>query len=148
MEIKSVKDDFKALFEETINCIKENYSKTDEQARIIVGTIINNNLKLMQVRADLLNFVEFYKTYDINKPSVFNYNDFTVSQIKQIIEESPMSLQDKKIAYKMFAERKTYETIAEECDISQPLTISNNKDRIKNILKQTCGKIYKGGTKS
>lgn len=54
MEIKSVKDDFKALFEETINCIKENYSKTDEQARIIVGTIINNNLKLMQVRADVV----------------------------------------------------------------------------------------------
>ena len=68
MEIKSVKDDFKELFEETIECIKENYSKTDEQARIIVGTIINNNLKLMQVRTDLLNFVEFYKTCNINKP--------------------------------------------------------------------------------
>ena len=30
MEIKSVKDDFKELFEETIECIKENYSKTDK----------------------------------------------------------------------------------------------------------------------
>ena len=147
MEIKSVKDDFKELFEETIECIKENYSKTDEQARIIVGTIINNNLKLMQVRMDLLNFVEFYKTYNINKPSVFTYNDFTVSQIKQIIDESLMSLQDKKIAYKMFAEHKTHETIAEECDISQPLTVGNNKERIKKILKSTCGKIYKGETK-
>lgn len=139
---ENLKEEFKLEFDRTVEAVVKNYRKTDEIAKVIIGTIICNSLKQLQIDSTNMMFVDFYRKYIHNAP-VLEFTDFTVSQLKEIIDETPMSLTDREIAYKMYIERKTYSEIAEECDILEPRTIGNNKDRIRELLKLTASRIYK-----
>lgn len=133
---------FKEEFDETVHDVMVNFGKPEEIARLIVGTVICNTLKKLQIDTDELLFIEFYKKY-VHEPKALSFDDFTVSQLKQIIDETPMSNSDRQIAYKMFIERKTQLDIADEVGFSEPRSIGNNKDRISNRLKVTASKLYK-----
>lgn len=133
---------FKEEFDETVHDVMVNFGKSEEIARLIVGTVICNTLKKLQIDTDELLFIEFYKKY-VHEPTTLSFDDFTVSQLKQIIDETPMSNSDRQIAYKMFIERKTQLDIADEVGFSEPRSIGNNKDRISNRLKVTASKLYK-----
>lgn len=119
-----------------------NYHRTEDEANQIVTTILDNFLKQLQIDTNELLFVDFFSKY-IHAMKVLCFSDFTVSQLEHIINETPMSEMDKKIAYKLFIERKTYDDIAAECDIADSKTIKNNKDKISAMLKATAAKIYK-----
>ena len=133
---------FKEEFDETVHDVRINFGKSEEIARLIVGTVICNTLKKLQIDTDELLFIEFYKKY-VHELKTLSFDDFTVSQLKQIIDETPMSNSDRQIAYKMFIERKTQLDIADEVGFSEPRSIGNNKDRISNRLKVTASKLYK-----
>lgn len=133
---------FKEEFDETVHDVMVNFGKSEEIARLIVGTVICNTLKKLQIDTDELLFIEFYKKY-VHESKTLSFDDFTVSQLKQIIDETPMSNSDRQIAYKMFIERKTQLDIADEVGFSEPRSIGNNKDRISNRLKVTASKLYK-----
>lgn len=133
---------FKEEFDETVHDVMVNFGKSEEIARLIVGTVICNTLKKLQIDTDELLFIEFYKKY-VHEPKTLSFDDFTVSQLKQIIDETPMSNSDRQIAYKMFIERKTQLDIADEVGFSEPRSIGNNKDHISNRLKVTASKLYK-----
>lgn len=133
---------FKEEFDETVHDVMVNFGKPEEIARLIVGTVICNTLKKLQIDTDELLFIEFYKKY-VHEPKALSYEDFTVSQLKQIIDETPMSNSDRQIAYKMFIERKTQLDIADEVGVSEPRTIGNNKERISKRLRVTASKLYK-----
>lgn len=133
---------FKEEFDETVHDVMVNFGKPEEIARLIVGTVICNTLKKLQIDTDELLFIEFYKKY-VHEPKALSFDDFTVSQLKQIIDETPMSNSDRQIAYKMFIERKTQLDIADEVGFSEPRSIGNNKDRISQRLKVTASKLYK-----
>lgn len=133
---------FKEEFDETVHDVRINFGKSEDIARLIVGTVICNTLKKLQIDTDELLFIEFYKKY-VHQPKALSFDDFTVSQLKQIIDETPMSNSDRQIAYKMFIERKTQLDIADEVGFSEPRSIGNNKDRISNRLKVTASKLYK-----
>lgn len=133
---------FKEEFDETVHDVMVNFGKSEEIARLIVGTVICNTLKKLQIDTDELLFIEFYKKY-VHQPKALSFDDFTVSQLKQIIDETPMSNSDRQIAYKMFIERKTQLDIADEVGFSEPRSIGNNKDRISKRLKVTASKLYK-----
>lgn len=133
---------FKEEFDETVHDVMVNFGKSEDIARLIVGTVICNTLKKLQIDTDELLFIEFYKKY-VHQPKALSFDDFTVSQLKQIIDETPMSNSDRQIAYKMFIERKTQLDIADEVGFSEPRSIGNNKDRISKRLKVTASKLYK-----
>lgn len=133
---------FKEEFDETVHDVMANFGKSEDIARLIVGTVICNTLKKLQIDTDELLFIEFYKKY-VHQPKALSFDDFTVSQLKQIIDETPMSNSDRQIAYKMFIERKTQLDIADEVGFSEPRSIGNNKDRISKRLKVTASKLYK-----
>ena len=133
---------FKEEFDEAVRDVMVNFGKSEEIARLIVGTVICNTLKKLQIDTDELLFIEFYKKY-VHEPKALAFDDFTVSQLKQIIDETPMSDSDRQIAYKRYIERKTQLDIADEVGFSEPRSIGNNKDRISKRLKVTASKLYK-----
>lgn len=141
-EDADVKEEFKSEFCKAVDEIRCSYSKDEKTSRLIVGTIICNLLKRIQIDANERLFVDFYKKY-IHTLKVLSFDDFTASQLQHIIDETPMSEDDKKIAQKLFIERKTYGEIAGECYIAEPRTIGNNKDRLSKLLNSTASKLYK-----
>lgn len=141
-ENADVKEEFKSEFHKAVEEIRCTYSKDEKTSRLIVGTIICNLLKRIQIDADERLFMDFYRKY-IHTLKVLSFDDFTASQLQNIIDETPMSDDDKKIAHKLFIERKTYQDIARECYIGEPRTIGNNRDRISKLFNSTTSKLYK-----
>ena len=138
----NLKENVKYEMQRTINDLKFNFGRTDEESLKIVATILCNLLKQMQIDADELTFLEFFSKY-IHNAEVLKFSDFTNSQLIAIINETPLSDEDKLIAKKMYIDRKTYSDIADECGIGDERTIGNNKDRISHMLKLTAMRLYK-----
>lgn len=153
-ESEKLKKQFSTKFEETTEVIANKYprftnNKKDEDktlsiAKIVVGTMCINLMNQMQVDASTLNVLDFYTKYG-NAMPILEFYDFTKSQIKELINESPLNDRDKEIAYKMYAEQKTYDEIADETNIGDSKTVGNNKTRISEALKRTVMLVY--GTK-
>ena len=135
-------DEINQEIDKLVTEIVNNYHRTEEEAKQILVTILVNYLKKIQIDSNELLFSDFFRKY-IHTMKILRFSDFTVSQLEHIINETPMSEKDKKIAYKLFIERKTYDEIASECDIIDSRTIKNNRDRISFMLKSTAAKIYK-----
>lgn len=133
---------FKEEFEEAVRDVRLNFRKSEEIAKLVVGTVICNTLKKLQIDTDELLFIDFYKKY-VHNPKALSFEDFTVSQLKQIIDETPRNDSDRQIAYKRYIERKTQLDIADEVGVSEPRTIGNNKERISKRLRVTASKLYK-----
>jgi hypothetical protein len=133
---------FKSEFDEAVSDLMRSYNKTEDDAKLIIGTIIVNTLKKIQIDSDEMSFLEFYNKY-VHTLRVLYYSDFTVDQLEHIIEQTPMSVDDKKIAYKIFIEGKTYNTVAGECCIAEPKTVASKKEKISDLLRITASKMSK-----
>lgn len=133
---------FKSEFDEAVSDLMRSYNKTEDDAKLIIGTIIINTLKKIQINSDEMPFLEFYNKY-VHTLRVLYYSDFTVDQLEHIIEQTPMSVDDKKIARKIFVEGKTYNTVAGECCIAEPKTVASKKEKISDLLRITASKMSK-----
>lgn len=131
---------FKAEFDEAVAGLMRSYNKTEADAKLIIGTIIVNTLKKIQIDSDEMSFLEFYKKY-VHTLRVLYYSDFTVEQLEHIIEQTPMSEDDKKIARKIFIEGKSYNTVAGECYIAEPKTVASKKEKISDLLRITASRM-------
>lgn len=138
----SVHDKIKAEFVETVNDIMSIYGKSIDDANLIVTNVVINMLKRLQIDSKELGFIDFYRKH-IHNLKVLYFSDFTVSQIEKIINEAPMSDEDKKIARKLYIEAKTYNATAGECYIAEPRTVANKKDKISDSLRKTAIRIVK-----
>lgn len=152
-ESEKVKKEFSEEFNKTCEYIAEKYprfensNKVDQEkslayAGLCVGTCLINLLLKIQVDSNTMTVLDFYSKYG-NALPLLEFRDFTNTQIKELINESPLSARDKSIAYKMYVEQKTYDEIVDEVNnIADSRTIGNNKQRISDILKHTATLIY------
>lgn len=140
--IDSVYDKIKSEFDETVNDIMNIYDKSLDDANLIVSEVIINVLKRLQIDTKELGFIDFYRRH-IHNLEVLYYSDFTVTQLEHIINEAPISDEDKKIARKLYIEAKTYSTTAGECFVAEPKTIASKKDKISGSLKKSAIRLSK-----
>lgn len=54
---------FKEEFDETVHDVRINFGKSEDIARLIVGTVICNTLKKLQIDTDELLFIEYDHTH-------------------------------------------------------------------------------------
>lgn len=136
-----IKEEFSCEFYKACESIRTNYPSKEDDEGNIVGTIIIQLLHEIQHDAEKMSFIEFYKKYI--KGSLFlGCEDFTASQIKEIIEESTLIERDKKLARYYWLEMMSEEMIANELQVDRK-TVRNNIPKISVILKATASKIYK-----
>lgn len=136
-----IKEEFKDEFYKTCNFVKTNYPSKEEQEGEIVGTIIIQLLHEVQHDTEKMNFIEFYKKH-LKGTLFLCCDDFTATEIKQIIEESPLNERDKLIATTYWIDLMSEEDISYKVGCDKK-TIRNNIPKISMILKTTASKLYK-----
>lgn len=135
------KEIFKNLFYDCRKALLEKFPNKEGQENEILGHIVNNFLEDLKYNINKMDFKEFYHTY-LQNTKFFDCNDFTNSEIEEIIKESSLSERDKTLAKLYWVDNKVEQDIADElyCDIK---TIRRNIPKISDILKSTCSKMYK-----
>lgn len=139
---ENVYDEIKDEFVETVDDLMTSYGKSVDDANLIVATAVTTMMKKLQIDSKELGFLDFYKKH-IHNLEVLYHSDFTVFQLEKIIDESPISDDEKKIARKLYIEAKTYNTTAGECYIAEPRTVASKKDKISNSLRKTAVRMTK-----
>ena len=67
--------------------------------------------------------------------------DFTVSEIKEIINETPLSVVEREIAYCRYVDCMTFEEIADRMNYGVT-TVKRHLPRISIKLKTTCTRLF------
>lgn len=135
-----IKEEFKDEFYKTCEMIRENYSTKDEEEGEILGTIIIQLLHEVQHDTEKMSFIEFYKKH-LKGTLYLGCEDFTATEIKYIIDESPLTERDKTIALTYWVDLMSEDDIAYKVGCDKK-TIRNNVPKISMILKTTAAKIY------
>lgn len=135
------KERFKIEFERTVEAILKKYPTKEGVEKEIVGHIINTFLHQVQIDVEKLTFVDFYKEY-LQGTLYLDYNDFTSSQIREIIDESPLSELDKKLSIYYWLEMRSEEDIARELGIDKK-TVRKHIPNVSMVLKKTSSRLYK-----
>jgi len=136
-----LKEKFRLEFEKTTEWIIKEYPNKDESARNIVGEIIIDKLHEIRYDSENLNFIEFYKKYLLGS-LYLDCDDFTESQIDNIINESHLTERDRKLAKYYWLDLLSEEEISNKLFIDRK-TVRNNIPKISMKLKETASKIYK-----
>ena len=129
------------LFDVLKRELKLNYEKEDEKIDLIVSDLISVFVKEVIKESSSLSFVQFFSKY-LSDESLLTSDDFIASEIETIIQETPLSDRDKKIARLRYIEKKSEDEIAEIIQIDKK-TVHNNMSKISTSLKKTCSLIYK-----
>ncbi len=129
------------LFDVLKRELKLNYEKDDEKIDLIVSDLISVFVKEVIKESSSLSFVQFFSKY-LSDESLLTSDDFIASEIEKIIQETPLSDRDKKIARLRYIEKKSEDEIAEIIQIDKK-TVHNNMSKISTSLKKTCSLIYK-----
>lgn len=84
---------------------------------------------------------DFFKQLTDDAKKSLDHDSFTVSEIKEIIAETPLTQLDRDIAYYRYCECMTFEEIADKLgyDIR---TIRSHLPSISISLKTTCTKLF------
>ncbi len=135
-----VKETFKLEFEKACEWIKNEYPSKEDVARDIVGEIIVDKLRDIRYDSEVLDFVDFYKKY-LAGTLYLGYEDFTKSQLQEIIQEAYLSERDRKLATYYWVEMLSEDEISTRLQIDRK-TVRNNVPKISNTLKETASKIY------
>ena len=130
---------FKEEFYSALDVLLARYPNKDGEEREMLGYIINQHLHQVKVDMEHMNFIEFYDKY-LKGTMFHDYGDFTNTQIKQIIDESPLSERDRKLASYYFIDMMCEEEIADRLMIDKK-TVRNNIPKISIVLKKTSSKI-------
>lgn len=118
-----------------------NYEKSDEQIDLIMDDIFSIYIKEVIKDSSRLSFVEFYSRY-LSDESLLTSSDFLISEIERIIQETPLTDRDKKIARLRYEEKKSEDEIADILQIDKK-TVHTNISKISASLKKTCRMLYK-----
>lgn len=135
-----LKEKFKLEFEKTTEWIVKEYPNKEECARNIVGEIIIDKLHEIRYTSENLNFIEFYKKY-LAGSLYLDCDDFTKSQIQEIIKESHLTERDRKLAEYYWLDLLSEEEISNRLQIDRK-TVRNNIPKISLKLKETSSKLY------
>ncbi len=135
-----LKEKFSIEFERAVEWIMKNYPNKDETARDIVGEIIINELHEIRFDCENLNFIDFYKRH-LPGSLYLDYDDFTKSQLEEIIRESHLTDRDRKLACYYWLELLSEEEISNKLLIDRK-TVRNNIPKISFKLKTTASKLY------
>lgn len=135
-----LKEKFKLEFEKTTEWIVKEYPNKEECARNIVGEIIIDKLHEIRYTSENLNFIEFYKKY-LAGSLYLDCDDFTKSQIQEIIKESHLTERDRKLAEYYWLDLLSEEEISNRLQIDRK-TVRNKIPKISLKLKETSSKLY------
>ena len=134
------KELFKEHFYTCADLLKNRYTNKEGQERDILGHIINNFMEELQHDLKRMNFKDFYHKY-LKNTLFYDCNDFTNSEIINIINESPLNDRDKLLSRLYWVDNKVEQEIADTLGVDIK-TIRRNIPKISQILKQTCAKIF------
>lgn len=129
------------LFDIVRRELKLYYEKSDEKTELILSDLVSVFVKEVIKDSSSLSFVEFFAKY-LNDESLLTSDDFLASEIERIINETPLSERDKKIARLRYIEKKSEDEIADLLLVDKK-TVHNNISKISVLLKKTCFLIYK-----
>lgn len=129
------------LFDIVRRELKLYYEKSDEKTELILSDLVSVFVKEVIKDSSSLSFVEFFAKY-LNDESLLTSDDFLASEIERIINETPLSERDKKIARLRYIEKKSEDEIADLLLVDKK-TVHNNISKISTLLKKTCFLIYK-----
>lgn len=121
--------------------LKLNYEKSDEQIDLIIDDLLSIHIKEVIKDSSRLSFVEFYSRY-LSDESILSSGDFLTSEIERIIQETPLTDRDKKIAKLRYEEKKSEDEIADILQIDKK-TVHTNISKISTALRNTCRILYK-----
>lgn len=121
--------------------LKLNYEKSDEQIDLIIDDLLSIYIKEVIKDSSRLSFVEFYSRY-LSDESILTSSDFLISELERIIQETPLTDRDKKIAKLRYEEKKSEDEIADILQIDKK-TVHTNISKISTALRKTCRILYK-----
>ena len=135
-----LKEEFKIEFEKAVNWINKEYPHKEEQAKEMVGEIVIDKLRDIRYDSETLSFLDFYKK-NLAGTHYLGYEDFTKSQLQQIISECYLFERDRKLATYYWVELLSEEEISNRLLIDRK-TVRNNIPKISAALKETAAKLY------
>lgn len=146
-KVNDVKQEFENEFQRTIKQIEQSYPRysrgkmdtdlSNDVARYALGTILVNILRQIQTDCSQMIAVDFHYYYFPNL-QILDCSDFTNKEKIEIINDTYLKDRDRSIAIKIFVENKSIDEIFNEMsEIGNKKTISNNIDKISNLLKHT-----------
>lgn len=85
--------------------------------------------------------IDFFKQLTDDAKQSLSQQDFTVSEIKEIISETPLKQLDRDIAYLRYIDCMTFDEISDQLGYD-PKTIKSHLPDISIKLKSTCTKLF------
>lgn len=76
------------------------------------------------------------------KGNNISFKDFAVYEIEIIIEQTPMSNENKEFAKAKYIKRLTHDELLDHMGWGSPNTVTKRTKKISNALKSTCRKIF------
>ena len=135
-----MKEELEYLMDKNATSINKYYQKGEEISLAITEELIRSVLEESILDTSRLSFVEYSKKY-LSNVSYFDYKDFTSSEIRTIIGETPLTERDRHIATLRFIDLKSEEEIGDILFIDKK-TVHSNIPKISYLLKRTAFKLY------
>ena len=135
------KERFKFLFEECLEKILKQYPHKEGEERDIMGFIINTYLLAISCDIEKLDFRDFYDKY-LQGTLFLCCEDFTTSEIAEIIKEARLNDRDKKLAKMYWVDLLCEEEISDNLMIDRK-TVRNNIPKISMALKQASARFVR-----
>lgn len=135
-----MKEELESLLQKNALSIDKHYQKGEQISESIIEEVLRSTLEESLLDTSRLTFVEYSKKY-LTNCSYFEYKDFTSSEIKVIIGETPLTERDRKIATLRYIDLKSEEEIGDILLIDKK-TVHSNIPKISLLLKRTASKIY------
>lgn len=85
--------------------------------------------------------VDYFTQLSNEQKKGLTYDDFTVSELTEIINETPLTSLEKELAVERFINRMTYEGLSKKF-YYEPRTIKSKLAKISKLLKKTCVKLF------
>lgn len=138
--VNDIKDTFRDKFYILADNIEKKYGKLQHDSLNLVGNIINNYLDELLLDVARNNFKDFYIKH-LQGTLYLGCEDFTAKEIDEIIDNSRLSPDDRRIAHHYYVEQSSANQIGDNVAVD-PRTIRTKLPSISLELKQTASKLY------
>lgn len=129
------------LVAKNVISINNHYQKGEDTSLLIIEEAIKRLLEESLLDTARLSFVDYSNKY-LSNEMFFDYRDFTSTEIRQIIGETPLTERDRHIATLRFIDRKSEEEISNDLYLDKK-TVHTNIPKISCLLKRTALKIHR-----
>ena len=130
IKAKELEEDFKKELTKTLECLCDAYPRvsrvkeykdlTENDFKMVVFTVLLNNLRELQYDSTKINMRDFHRKYTPNLQILYRC-DFTGDEFLKIIDDSYLTPCDKAIARKFFIEKKTRNEVHSDEDINKEI---------------------------